>query len=78
MQTYINCLLNKITHKPFGKDKRVEFLLQLIHSYVYALINFKARSCATYFITYIDHFTHFGYVYLNNHNMKHLKDLKYI
>lgn len=46
-----NCLPEKITHKPFGKAKRVEFPLHLIHSNICSPMNVRESSGATYFIT---------------------------
>ena len=57
----------KITHKPFGKAKRDEFPLQLIHSDICGPMNVKAWSGATYIITFNNDFTRFGYVYLISH-----------
>lgn len=67
MPTYENCLVGKITRKAFGKTKRFEFQLQLIHFNICGPMNVKARSGATYFITIINDFTLFGYVYLISH-----------
>ena len=64
MSTCKNCLAGKSTRKPFGKDKSAEFPLQLIHSDTFSPMNVKARYGATKFITFIDDFTGFGYVYL--------------
>ena len=68
----------KVTHKSFGKAKRVEFSLQLIHFDICGPINVKALYDATCFITFIDDFTRFGYVYLISHKpeTKHLSALK--
>ncbi|KAF3638907.1 hypothetical protein FXO37_24173 [Capsicum annuum] len=41
MPTYQNCLAGKITRKPFGKAKRAEFPLQLIHSDICGPMNFE-------------------------------------
>ena len=62
MSTYEKCLDGKITHIPFWKAKRTEFPLQLIHFDICVPMNVKARSSARYFITYVDHFTRFGYL----------------
>ena len=61
MPTCKNYFDGKITRKPFGKAKRVEFPLQLIHYDICSPMNVSARSGATYFITFIDDFTRFGY-----------------
>jgi len=72
MPTCENCLAGKITRKPFGKAKRAEVPLQLIHSNICGPMNVRARSGATYFITFIDDFTRFGYVYLISHKSEAL------
>ena len=41
--------------------------MQLVHSDIYGLISVKARYGALYFITFIDNYTRFGYVYLISH-----------
>ena len=76
MSTCEKCLAWKITRKPFGKAKRDEFPLQLIHSKICGLMNLRARSYATYFITFIDDFTRFDYAYLISHKSEALECFK--
>ena len=57
-------MAGKTTRKPFGKGTRAEYPLQLIHSDICGPMNVKARHGASYFITFIDDFTRYGYVYL--------------
>lgn len=65
-------LLKYINHL---KSKRVEFPLLLIHSDI--LSNYcKAKPGARYFITYIDDFTRYGYVYLISHKFQALECFK--
>lgn len=71
-----NCLAGKITRKPFGKAKRADFPLQLIHSDICGPMNMKARSGALYFVTSIDDFTRFGYAYLISHKSESLECFK--
>ena len=78
MSTCENCLAEKITHKPFGKAKRDKFPIQLIHPKIFGPMNLRERYDSTYLITFIDDFTHFRYVYLISHNLKHLSALKHI
>ena len=51
------CLAGKATRKPFGKGKRIDYPLQLIHSDIYGPMNVRARHGASYFIAFIDDFT---------------------
>jgi len=76
MSTCKNCLAEKITHKSFRKAKRAEFPLQLIHSEICGSMKVKARSGVAYFITFIDVFTRFGYVYLISHKSEALECFK--
>ncbi|KAI3790922.1 hypothetical protein L2E82_04358 [Cichorium intybus] len=52
-------------------------LLGLIHTNVCGPFRTMTRSSERYFITFIDDFSRFGYVYLMNTNMKLLKSSKY-
>ena len=61
------CLAGKIARKPFGKGTRVEFPLQLVHSNICGPIKLRARHEAFYFITFLDDYTRFGFVYLISH-----------
>ena len=64
MPTCEHCLAGKTARKPFGKGTRAEYPLQLIHSDICGPMNVKAGQGASYFITFIDDFTRYGYVYL--------------
>ena len=67
-----HCLVGKTARKPFGKGTRAEFPLQLIHSDICGPMNIRARHGLVYFITFIDDFTRYGYVYLISHNSQAL------
>ena len=67
MPIYEHCLVRKIIRKPFGKAIRAKFLLQLIHSNICGPMSVKIRWGTSYFITFIDDFTHYGHVYLISH-----------
>ena len=69
-------LAGKVTRLSFGKAKRATFLLQLIHSNICGPMNVKARHEAHYFITFINDFTRYGYVYLISHKSEALKCFK--
>ena len=64
LSTCEHCLAGKTSRKPFGKGDRAEFLLQLIHSNICGPMNVRARHGAFYFITFINDFTRYSYVYL--------------
>ena len=72
LSTCEHCLVGKTTRKPFGKGTRAEFPLQLIHSDICGPMNVRARHGAVYFITYIDDFTRYGYIYLISHKSQAL------
>jgi transposase InsO family protein len=66
------CLIGKTSRKPFGKGTRADSPLKLIHSDICGPMNIRARHGAIYFITFIDDFTRFGYVYLISHKSEAL------
>jgi len=65
-------LAGKTTRKLFGKGTRVEFPLHFIHSDICGPLNVRARHGASYFITFIDYFTRFDYVFLISHKSEAL------
>ena len=67
-----NCLEGKMARKPFGKAIRAQIPLQLVHSEVCGPMNVRAKHGASYYITFIDDFTRFGYVYLIFHKSEAL------
>uniref|UniRef100_A0A2N9FKV1 Integrase catalytic domain-containing protein n=1 Tax=Fagus sylvatica TaxID=28930 RepID=A0A2N9FKV1_FAGSY len=67
LPTCEHCLVGKSIRKPFGKGIRATVPLELIHSDVCGPMNVRARHGASYFITFIDDFTRYGYVYLVSH-----------
>ena len=71
-----HCLEGKTTRKPFGKGKRAEFPLHLIYSNVCGPMNVRGRHGAVYFITFIDDYTRFGYVYLISHKSEAISCFK--
>ena len=69
-------MAGKATRLPFCKAKRATLPLQLIHSNICGPMNVRARHGAHYFITSIDDFTRYDYVYLISHKSKALKCFK--
>ena len=67
-----HCLTGKATRLPFGKAKRANSKLQLIHSDICGPMNVRARHGANYFITFINDFTRFGHIYLISHKSEAL------
>ena len=60
-----SCLLGKMTRSPFsGKGERATELLALIHTDVCGPMSSKARGGYSYFITFTDDLSRYGYVYL--------------
>ena len=59
------CLRGKLTNSPFsGTGERATELLELIHSDVCRLMSTHAIGGYSYFITFTDDFSRYGYVYL--------------
>ncbi|KAK2991373.1 hypothetical protein RJ640_024046 [Escallonia rubra] len=58
--------------KPFGKAVREIQPLELVHSDMCGLMNVKVRHGASYFLTLIDNYTRYGYVYLISHRCEAL------
>ena len=68
------CLLEKMTKSPFTeKDERASDVLALIHTDVCGPMSICARGGYSYFITFIDDLSRYGYVYLMNTSPNHLK-----
>ena len=62
--------------KPFGKAMRASSPLELIHSDICGPMNVKAQNGAIYFITLIDDYSRYGYVYLLSHRYEALDIFK--
>ena len=68
------CLMGKMTKTPFsGTMERATDLLEIIHTDVCGPMNVEARGGYRYFLTFIDDLSRYGYIYLMNINLKHLK-----
>ncbi|KAL0347647.1 UNVERIFIED_CONTAM: hypothetical protein Scaly_1780700 [Sesamum calycinum] len=60
-----SCLKGKMTKKPFvGQSKLANGLLDLIHTDFCGPLNTQARGGFSYFITFTDDHSRYGYVYL--------------
>ena len=63
-----SCLMGKMTKTPFsGHGERTTDLLGLVHSDVCGPMITQARGGYSYFITFTDDLSRFGYVYLMKH-----------
>ena len=70
------CLAGKACRKPFGTTKRVAHPIKLVHSDICGPMNKKARHGASYFLTLIDDYLRYGYVYLISHRHEALDCFK--
>lgn len=76
LPTCESCLAGKATRKPFGTANRASSVLELIHSDICGPMNVKARHGAYYFITFIDDYSRYGFVYLISHKSEALDCFK--
>ena len=58
------CLVGKACRKPFRMTKRAAQPIEVVHSEICGPMNKKARHWASYFLTLIDDYSRYGYVYL--------------
>ncbi|GKU97061.1 hypothetical protein SLEP1_g10245 [Rubroshorea leprosula] len=71
------CLQGKMTKLPFsGKGERALGVLDLIHSDVCGPINHVARGGFSYFITFTDDYSRYGYIYLMKHKSESFEKFK--
>ena len=73
LSTYEHCLVGKTARKSFGKGTRAESPFQLIHSDMCGPMNVRARHRVVYFITFIDDYIRYGYIYLISHKSQALE-----
>ena len=60
-----SCLEGKMTKRPFStKGERAKEPLELVHSDVCGPLNVQARGGYEYFVTFINDYSRYGYVYL--------------
>ena len=71
------CLLGKMTKTPFsGTIEQATDLLEIIHTDVCDPMSVDARGKYHYFLTFTDDLSRYGYIYLMNISLKHLKSSK--
>ncbi|GKA42203.1 zinc finger, CCHC-type containing protein [Tanacetum coccineum] len=63
-----SCLSGKMARKPYSHQvERAKDLLVLIHTDVCGIFRIVSRQGASYFVTFTDDFSRYGYVYLLKH-----------
>ena len=71
-----SCLDGKACRKPFGKATRATYALELVHFDICGPMNVKARLGTSYFLTFINDYIRYGYVYLISHRYEALDCFK--
>ena len=72
-----SCLDEKITKRSFSaKDNKSQGILKLIHTNVCVPLNVRARGDFEYFITFIDDYSRYDYVYLLQRKSESFKKFK--
>ncbi|GJY41929.1 retrotransposon protein, putative, ty1-copia subclass [Tanacetum coccineum] len=67
-EKYVSYMSGKMARKPYTHQvERAKYLLGLIHTDVCGPFRIVSRQRASYFITFIDDFSRYGYVYLLKH-----------
>nr|GEU76353.1 hypothetical protein [Tanacetum cinerariifolium] len=68
LEKCVSCMSGKMARKPYSHQlKRVKYLLGLIHTDVCGPFRTMSRQGASYFVTFTDDFSRYGYVYLLKH-----------
>ncbi|GKB61698.1 retrotransposon protein, putative, ty1-copia subclass, partial [Tanacetum coccineum] len=64
----VSCMSGKMARKPYSHQvERAKDLLGLIHTDICGPFRIMSRQGANYFVTFIDDFSRYGYVYLLKH-----------
>ncbi|GJY85226.1 retrotransposon protein, putative, ty1-copia subclass [Tanacetum coccineum] len=65
---YVSCLSGKMTRKPFPHHtERATDLIGIIHTDACGPLRHVLRQGVSYFITFTDDYSHYGYIYLLKH-----------
>ncbi|GKC46675.1 retrotransposon protein, putative, ty1-copia subclass [Tanacetum coccineum] len=73
----VSCLSSKMTRKSFPhRSERATCLLGIIHTDVCGPLRHVSRQSASYFITFTDDYSRYGYVYLLKHKHKVFETFK--
>ncbi|GJR03671.1 retrotransposon protein, putative, ty1-copia subclass [Tanacetum coccineum] len=74
----VSCISGKMTRKPFShKTEKVKDVLGLIHTDVCGPLRHVSKKGASYFITFTDDYSRYGYVYLLKHKHEVFETFKY-
>nr|GEU40145.1 hypothetical protein [Tanacetum cinerariifolium] len=74
---YVSCLSSKMTRKSFPhRLERASDVLGLIHIDVFGPLRHVLRQGASYFITFTDDYSRYGYIYLLKHKHKVFETFK--
>ncbi|KZV22848.1 hypothetical protein F511_19440 [Dorcoceras hygrometricum] len=77
LPTCESCLKGKMTKQPFkGKGERAQSLLDLIHTDVCGPFSIGTKYGHTYFITFTDDYSRYGYLYLMKHKSESFERFK--
>lgn len=72
-----SCLKGKMANAPFlRKGQRAKELLELIHTDVCGPMSIPVRGGYSYFITFTDDYSLYGYIYLVKHKSEALEKFK--
>ncbi|GJU17829.1 retrovirus-related pol polyprotein from transposon TNT 1-94 [Tanacetum coccineum] len=72
-----SCLSGKMTKKPFPhSNKRAKDFIRIIHTDICSPLRHVSSQGASYFITFTDDYSHYGYVYLLKHKHKVFETFK--
>nr|GEW05950.1 zinc finger, CCHC-type [Tanacetum cinerariifolium] len=74
---YVSCMSGKMERKPYSHQvKMAKDLLRLIHTDVCGLFKIVSIQRASYFVTFTDDFSRYGYVYLLKHKHEMFETFK--
>ena len=72
-----SCLEGKITKRPFtAKGYRAKDVLELVHSDLCGPMTIQARGGFEYFVTFIDDYSRYGYIYLMHRKSEFFEKFK--
>nr|GEX61688.1 hypothetical protein [Tanacetum cinerariifolium] len=73
----VSCMSGKMARKPYSHQvERAKDLLRLIHTDVCGPFKFVSRQGASYYVTFTNDFSRYGYVYLLKHKHKLFETFK--
>nr|GFA28954.1 retrotransposon protein, putative, Ty1-copia subclass [Tanacetum cinerariifolium] len=73
----VSCMFGKRERKPYTHQvERAKDLLRLIHTNVCGPFKIISREGANFFVTFIDDFSRYGYVYLLKHKLEVFETFK--